>query len=228
MAMLFNPAFSASPQSVESFEKELKWADVMSCKRPLLKPPPPVWILPPSGLEGKKKISVRRWLDEDGDGICELYGVGKLEKSYYTNKIYGYPIRRSWYKNGKWDIGIESTGGWFPLILLDKLTNARYEVFYTYGNAGYSSGSTGPRPDCESLRRTLAVGYMLFFHFPQFAKIDPAMDPEGDWNDYQSGYVNSQYPGKENFLVSTVSDECKAKYQLIIDVLAKELEIEVQ
>jgi hypothetical protein len=74
------------------------------------------------------------------------------------------------------------------------------------------------------MRQTLAIGYMLFFHFPKFAKDDPVMDPEGNWNDYKSGYAGSQYPGKENFLASPVSEECKAKYRLVIDALANELE----
>jgi hypothetical protein len=224
-ACLTGPVFATSPQSLESFEKELEWVNVTNCKRPPVKPPPPLRIAPLNeSVKSKKRISIRRWLDEDGDGQCEIYDVGELEKSYYTAKIYGYPIRTARYKKGKWSVGIESTGEWFPLILLDKVTGARYDVFYAYGNAGYSVGSTGPVPDCESMRWTLAVGYMLFFHFPKFAKIDPLMDPDGEWNDYKSGYINSHYPGKDNFLASPVSNDCREKYRLVIDALAKELE----
>ncbi len=71
---------------------------------------------------------VRYWLDEDGDRQREIYDVEKLGKSYYTTKIFGYPIRKPQY--GKWKVGFGSIGGWFPLILLDTLTNDRYEVFY--------------------------------------------------------------------------------------------------
>lgn len=224
-ATLSGAAIAVSPQSLESFEKELDWVNITNCRKPPVKPPPPVRIAPLNeSLKSKKRISIRRWLDEDGDGQCELYDVEELGKSYYTGKIYGYPIRRSWYEKGKWNVGIGSTDGWFPLILIDRLAGARYEVFYTYENAGYSAGSRGPVPDCESMRWTLAVGYMLFFHFPKFAKDDPVMDPDGEWNDYKSAYVNSHYPGKKNFLSSPVPDECKERYRLVIDALAKELE----
>jgi hypothetical protein len=50
------------------------------------------------------------------------------------------------------------------------------------------------------------------------------MDPEGNWNNYKAGYVESQYPGKDNFLASPVSEDCKQKYRLVIDALANELE----
>lgn len=225
LAIIAGSASATSPQSVESFEKELEWVDVRNCRKPVAKPPPPVWIAPlDESKSSRKRISVRRWLDEDGDGQCELYDVAELETSHFTGKIYGYPLRRARYEKGTWKVGTPSTGAWFPLILLDKVTGARYDVFYTYGNAGYSASAGGPLPNCDSLRWTLAVGYMLFFHFPKFAENDPVMNPDGDWNDYKSGYASSQYPGKEGFLASPVSSECKEKYRLVIDALAKRLE----
>lgn len=51
------------------------------------------------------------------------------------------------------------------------------------------------------------MGYMLFFHFPKFAKVDPFMSPDGDCNDCRFGYVNSQCLGEEDVLASAVSDE---------------------
>lgn len=202
------------PQSIESFESEFEWINIRNCRRPSLEPPPPIWITPPSSLKGvNKRVSIRRWLDENGDGLCELYDVEKLEKSYYTGKIYGYPYRVATYEYGKWSIQFGSTGRWLPLILLDKVTGTRLNIFYAYGNAGYTEGGTGPRPDCESMRSTLAEGYMLLFHFPKFAKEDPAMDPAGIWNDYVSGWINSQYPEKSILLASPVPDDCKKKYR---------------
>jgi hypothetical protein len=221
------PSFSIadSPQSLATFEKEFEWVNVKNCKRPAIKPPKVILIAPPDAPENPtKRIFIRRWLDADGDGVCELYDVEELEKSYYTGKLYGYPRRVSIYEKGKWNIHNGRLGGWLPLILLDKVTGTRLDVSYSYGNAGYTSGATGPRPDCESVRWTLAEGYMLFFHFPKYAKDDSVMDPNGIWNDYKSAYVNSQYPGKDNFLASPVPDECKEKYRLVIDALAKELE----
>lgn len=198
------------PQSLESFEKEFQWLNISDCKRPLAKPPPPIWINPPSSSEGvNKRVSIRRWLDENGDGFCELYDVEGLEKSYYTGKIYGYPYRAATYEQGKWSIQFGSTVRWLPLILLDKITGTRFNIFYTYGNAGYTEGGASPRPDCESMRSTLAEDYMLLFHFPKFAKEDPAMDPAGIWNDYVSGWINSQYPEKSILLARPVPDDCK-------------------
>jgi hypothetical protein len=162
-------------------------------------------------------------LDEDGDGLCELYDVEKLEQSYYTGKIYGYPYRVSRYEKGKWIMQSGSTGRWLPLVLLDKATDARLYIFYAYGEAGYTEVSTGPRPDCESVRSTMAKGYMMLFHFPEFDKKDPAMDKKGSWNDYVSGWIHSQYPGKMELLESPVPDECKQKYRLVIDALFKRL-----
>ena len=218
--------YAASPQSLESFEKEFEWLNLKNCKRPSIKPPLPIWIDPPPELlmNEKRKISVRRWLDSNGDGWCEVYDVEELEKSYFTGRLYGYPNRRSRYENGKWKIQKGSVGSWFALILFDKVNKSRIDASYSYGNAGYTVGSTGMRSDCDSMRSTLAVGYMLFFHFPKFAKDDPAMDPEGIWNDYKSGYVESQYPTKQTFLNSPVSGECKEKYRLVIDALANKLE----
>jgi len=212
------------PQSLDSFEQEFQWLNTKDCKRPPLKPPLPIWIEPPSESDGVvKKVNIRRWLDEDGDGICEIYDIQALEKSYYTGKLYGYPYRKSTYEKEKWISQHGSTGRWLPLILLDKLTNRRLNVFYAYGNAGYSEGGTGPRPDCESLRSTLAEGYMLLFNFPKFAKEDPVMDPRGIWNDYISGWINSQYPEKSGLLASPVTEECKQKYQLVMEAIAKRL-----
>lgn len=225
ISMTFSTSSNAEkPQSPSAFEQEFEWVNVKDCKRPAIKPPKPIWIKPLGESETKKRIYVRRWLDADGDGVCELYDVEELEKSFFTGKLYGYPRRVSIYEKGKWSIHEGRLEGWLPLILLDRTSGNRLDVSYSYGNAGYSAGSTGRRPDCESVRKTLAEGYMLFFHFPKFAKVDPAMDPDGEWNDYKSGYVNSQYPGKENFLASPVNDDCKKKYSLIIDMLAKELE----
>lgn len=217
-------AYAGTAQSLESFEKEFEWINIKNCERPALKPPPPIWIKSPTGSKrDNKKISIRRWLDEDGDGLCELYDVQELEQSYYTGKIYGYPYRTSRYGNGKWNRHVGSTGRWLPLILLDKVTSTRLNIFYAYGMAGYTEGAAGPRPDCESMRTTLAEGYMLLFKFPKFAKEDPAMDPDGVWNDYISGWISSQYPEKSILLESPVSDECKQKYQLVIDAIYKKL-----
>jgi hypothetical protein len=126
---LTGPALSFSLQSLESFEKELKCINVMQCRRPSSELPLPVLISPLNeSLNGEYKMFVRYWLDEDGDRQREIYDVEKLGKSYYTTKIFGYPIRKPQY--GKWKVGFGSIGGWFPLILLDTLTNDRYEVFY--------------------------------------------------------------------------------------------------
>nr|WP_314625391.1 hypothetical protein [uncultured Noviherbaspirillum sp.] len=212
------------PQSLESFEKEFRWLNISDCKRPLAKPPPPIRIKSPSvSKNNSATVSIRRWLDEDGNGLCELYDVQNLEKSYYTGKLYGYPYRAATYENGKWAVEYGSTGRWLPLILLDKVTGTRLNIFYAYGNAGYTEGGAGPRPDCESMRSTLAEGYMLLFHFPKFAKEDPVMDPTGIWNDYVSGWINSQYPERSILLESPVSEKCMMKYRLVIDAIAEKL-----
>jgi hypothetical protein len=225
LAVFPYPLNAGTPQSPAEFEQEFRWVNVKDCVRPPIIPPKPIWINPLDDLgRSNKKIYIRRWLDADGDGICELYDVEEIEKSHFTGKLYGYPRRVSIYEKGKWNIHTGRLEGWLPLILLDRITGARLNVSYSYGNAGYTTGATGPRPDCESLRWTLAEGYMLFFNFPKFAKDDPVMDPKGIWNDYMSAYVNSQYPGKDNFLASPVSSDCKEKYRLVIDALAKELE----
>lgn len=225
LTFFHSPSHAREPQSLADFEREFEWVNIKNCKRPPIKPPKVIWIAPPDGPGmSKKRIFVRRWMDADGDGVCELYDVEKLEESHFTGKIYGYPRRVSIYKKGNWATRGGRLEGWLPLILLDRIVGTRLDVSYSYGNAGYTVGATGPRPSCESVRLTLAEGYMLFFHFPNFAKEDPVMDPDGIWNDYQSGYVNSQYPGKENFFASTVSEDCKEKYRLVIDALAKRLE----
>lgn len=226
IATAFFPAavYAELPQSLESFEKEFQWINIKTCKRPAVTPPPRILIKTSADSKsGNRKVSIRRWLDEDGDGLCEIYDVQELEQSYYTGKIYGYPYRASRYENGKWSMQDGSTGRWLPLILLDKVTGTRLNIFYAYGKAGYTEGGAGPRPDCESMRTTLAEGYMLLFHFPKFAKEDPAMDPDGMWNNYISGWINSQYPEKSILLESPVSDGCKQKYRLVIDAIYKKL-----
>ena len=112
---------------------------------------------------------------------------------------------------------------WRPLILLDKVIGTRLNVFYAYGNADYTEGGTGPRLDCESMRSTLAEGYMLLFHFPKFAKEDPAMDPAGIWNGYVSGSINFQYPERSILLESAVSEKCIRKYRLLVDAIVEKL-----
>jgi hypothetical protein len=118
-----------------------------------------------------------------------------------------------------------SAAKWPQLILLNKVTGARLNIFYAYENAGYTEGGTGPRPDCESMRSILADGYMLLFHFPKFAKEDPAMDTDGIWNNYISGWISSQYPEKSTLLGSLVFGDCRKKYRLVIDAIEKSVAI---
>jgi hypothetical protein len=65
---------------------------------------------------------------------------------------------------------------------------------------------------------------MLIFRFPAYAKKDEVTDPNGNWNDVVSGWIFSQYSYRDNVFESKLPSECKEKYRLVIDALAKKLE----
>jgi hypothetical protein len=218
------PAYSATPQSVNSFESEFEWANAKNCIVPNAMLPARIWIKNPEYGKLPNKISVRRWMDWNGDGVCELFDIEELEESAFTQKIYGYPVRVGRYMDNKWEyIGV-GVGNWFPLILLDRTTGEKNKLIYLYGNAGYSPSAQGVPGGCAMLRRYLAEGYMLNFRFPRFAKDDPVTDPNGDWNDIVSGWVSTRYIYREEILRSDLPSECKEKYSLVINALAKKLE----
>lgn len=223
-------SFSASAkvvQTIESFSNEYQWINVKQCKRPAAKAPARIWIDAPSKSKIKsKKISIRRWADKDGDGICEIYDVEDMEKEDFTGKLDDYPMRTTRYENRKWIVKTDWSALWVPLILLDKVTGERLEVPYRFGLAGITKlpmrRGNGFEGTCEALRVNLAIGHMLLFHFPEFAKKDPVMAPGNIWNDYASGWMRSEFWAIGEEELSRVPDDCVEKYRLVIDVLKKE------
>jgi hypothetical protein len=218
-------------QTLESFSNEYEWINVKRCKRPVAKAPPRIWIDTPKNSKMKeKKISLRRWADRDGDGICEIYDVGDTWKEDdsnngedYPNNRKDYPMRTMRFENGKWRIPEDWSNIWVPLILLDKVTGARIEIPYKAGNAGYDmtpmSFNNEFSGKCEEARVKLAIGYMLLFRFPKFAKNDPVMDPEGIWNDYGGGWLRSEHWAMDQQYRDSLPDDCLEKYRLVIDAL---------
>jgi hypothetical protein len=215
---------AAPPQNLQSFFAEFAWVDATHCKIPKANPPSKLWIHGLDFNHGSKKRSFRRWIDVDGDDICELYDVTDLETSAFTEKVYGFPVRMYKFESKKW----KKYGGgfqpWIPMILLDMKTKERIIIDYVYGNAGYSPSTKGTPVDCEYLRRYLGVGVMLYFNFPIFAQRDELTNPKGGWNDVRSGWFSSRYTDKDEILSSNLPSDCKRKYRTIIDALAERLE----
>lgn len=145
------------------------------------------------------------------------------ENEIVLNDREHYPMRTMRFENGKWRVPEDWSNIWVPLILLDKITGARIEIPYKAGNAGHdmtpmiidSEFSEG----CEEARVKLAVGFMLLFHFPRFAKADPIMDPQGIWNDYGVGWLRSEYWAMSKQYMRSLPNDCLEKYRLVIDEL---------
>lgn len=209
------------PQQPDKFKEDFLWVNAGKCNRPSAKPIPPIFFLDPE--KNKHKIFMRRWLDADGDGMCELYDVGEMETSKFTSKIYGYPIRISKYTGGRWKVSPIMAGSWIPLILLDKVSGERMQVDYVYGNAGYSAAAGFSPVNCEISRKYLAISYMLLFHFPEFAKNDPLTDPKGYWNDVISGWLNATYTDPLELRQLELPIECRSRYRLVVSAIIEKL-----
>jgi hypothetical protein len=211
------------PLRPAEFEGDFVWLNAGKCNKPPVPPLKPIYFRDPKNEKDKKRIFVRRWLDADGDGICEVYDIGEMEISNFTSKIYGYPIRISKYVGGRWKASPTTTGSWVPLILMDKSNGQRMQVDYVYGNAGYSTAAGFIPEDCELVRKYLAISYMLLFHFPEFAKNDPITDPKGYWNDVISGWLSATYTDPLKLRQLKLPMECKDKYRLVVSALVDEL-----
>lgn len=148
-------------------------------------------------------------VDEDSTGQVDLDPV--------------YPMRTMKFENGKWRVPEDWSDIWVPMILRDKVSGARIEIPYKAGRAGLEktpmSFNAEFQGNCEAMRLKLAVGYMLHFHFPKFAKNDPAMNPQGGWNDYGGGFFWSEYWEMGDGRLRELRDECREKYRLVIDAL---------
>jgi hypothetical protein len=219
-------------QTLESFGNEYEWINVKRCRRPSAKSPPRIWIEVPKNIKSKeKKISIRRWADRDGDGICEIYDVEEAwkgedldeESVAARNDDPVYPMRTMKFEKGKWRIPEGWSNIWVPMILRDKVSGARIEIPYKAGYAGADkmpmSFNTQFQGSCEATRLKLAVGYMLHFHFPKFAMDDAAMSPRGKWNDYGDGFFWSEYWELSDSSLDNLPDDCREKYRLVIDAL---------
>lgn len=211
------------PQQPAEFKEDFVWVNAGKCNKPPVRPPQPIYFRDPMHQKNKSKIFVRRWLDADGDGACEVYDIGEVETSSFTSKIYGYPIRISKYVGGRWKAFPITTGNWVPLILLDKSNGQRMRIDYVYGNAGYSAAARFIPEDCELVRKYLAISYMLVFHFPEFAKNDPITNPKGYWNDVISGWLNATYTDSFELRQLKLPIECKDRYRLVVSALVEEL-----
>jgi hypothetical protein len=229
------PDLPSSPnlvQTLESFGNEYEWINVKRCKRPSAKAPSRIWIDVPKYIKTKeKKISIRRWADRDGDGICELYDVEETWKgedldedsTRQMNEDPVYPMRTMKFENGKWRVPEDWSNIWVPMILRDKVSGARIEIPYKAGYAGWDKTpmffNTQFQGGCEAVRLKLAIGYMLHFHFPKFAKNDVAMNPQGKWNDYGGGFFWSEYWEMSDSRLNELPDDCREKYRLVIEAL---------
>lgn len=211
------------PQQPAEFKKDFVWVNAGKCNKPPVRPTQPIYFRDPEHEKNNKKIFVRRWLDSDGDGVCEVYDVGEMQASKFTGKVYGYPIRISRYIDGRWKVSPIMTGNWVPLILLDKSNGERIQVDYVYGNAGYSAAARFIPEDCELARKYLAISYMLVFHFPEFARNDPITDPKGYWNDVISGWLNATYTDPFELRQLKLPIECKDRYRLVVSALVEKL-----
>lgn len=220
----FLTCYADSPQEFRSFMSEFVWVDPKICKIPKAKAPEKLMIYGIDFNHLSRKRSYRRWIDVDGDGICELYDIAELQSSAFTGKIYGIPTRAFKFENNAWKKFGGGAYSWIPMILLDKKRERRIIIDYVYGNAGYSLSLKSVPIDCEDLRQYLGVGAMLYFNFPMMARLDELTNPEGEWNDVKSGWFSSFYTEKEEIMNSGLPSSCKEKYRVIIDALYKRLE----
>lgn len=216
--------YASSSQKLESFLADFVWMDSKNCKIPKARAPQKIMIHGIDFNHSLEKKSYRRWIDADGDGVCELYDVAELESSKFTGKIYGFPTRVVKFKKDNWKKFGGGLNAWIPMILFDKERNQRVVVDYVYGNAGYSPSLKSVPATCDDLRQYLAVGAMLYFKFPMTARRDDLTNPDGEWNDIKSAWFYSFYMEKEEILSSDLPSSCKEKYKFIIYALSERLE----
>jgi hypothetical protein len=133
----------------------------------------------------------RRWIDIDGDGICEIFDVNMPKEAPLSNRFYGYTTTVRTVEKGAWKTKFE--GGWFPLVLKDNKHKMIYPFISPFAGAkdGYYSAS-GLSPDsnwgkmyegsdadiCRAFRRDISLAYMFVFDPPVELKTDELMSDE--------------------------------------------------
>ena len=237
LAVAMNVVAAEPDYTAEQLHAELKWVG-RDCTKPKVEPPKPLLTVTYDDyakMSNDKNykpqyVSHRRWIDNDGDGICEIYDVGMPEVSGEpSGKFYGYPTRVLGFKNGKWETISHLSLGWLPMVLTDKRAGRTYVFSSSYAGL---SGDLGGWPlakwgnstfdSCELFREHIALAYMLTFYPPAELKTDELM-----FNNWTGGdQIFVVFPGVKALTENAKSLACIQPYlgvAALIDRRVREL-----
>jgi hypothetical protein len=221
----------------EQLHSELKWVG-RDCKKPGVPPPKPIHTVTYEDMARMttdkrfkpKYVSWRRWIDVDGDGVCEIFDVGMPEVSNEpSGKFYGYPTRMLGFKNGEWSVISRMSLGWLPVVLADRRTGKVYGFAVTNGGnagdiGGWPAGNWGhiTFSDCQQFRKEISLAYMFAFDPPPELRSDELMSKV--WTGGEQVFV--VFPGVKALTENAKSLSCIKPYldiAALIDKRVREL-----